>query len=330
MLLIAVGIFLTVGFQVGLGRMRHFVSGSHRKIGVRHRKPSVYAPVVPREETAQEYPTGWPDENEEHALESSSTVETKQRDAEEPYPPLRSQEAALAVEDEMQAQRKRYDDFKAHVDLTDRKDSDGTSGLYNDWDSLFSDDEAPKGMSAAEMKDRAEKSAKAASQAAAFAHQASVAAQIASEATHEAQKAATRAIQASAKCQHALERKAGQAILESYRQAQRAEEEAEKNAQVAAQMAARSVMDEKSSSRSAQKAVKYQDLSRPHGFVNTVKAIQYEVGKTVSDVVHGSLHHGRAFAAAIRDTGDRAFGRVKAWMKPGEGQGSTSAQNTKA
>lgn len=305
------------------------MSGAHRKDRLGHRQPSVYAPVVPREETAQEYPTGWPDENEEHAMESSATVETKSRDAEGSYLPLRSPDAAHAADDEMKAQRKRYDDLKAQVDGIHEKGADRASALYNDWDSLFSDDEAPQGMSVSEMKSRAEKSAKAASQAATFAHQASVAAQIASEATQEAQKAATRAIRASTKCQHALERKAGEAILEASRQAQQAEEVAEKNAQLAAQMAARSVMDEKSSSKSAQKAVKYQDLSRPHGFVNTARAAQYEVRKAVSEVIHGLLYYGRAIIKTLCDTGEMMIGRTKELMRR-SAQGDPSARNTKA
>lgn len=314
------------------------MSGAHRKAGLGHRKPSVYAPVVPREETAQEYPTGWPDENEEHAMESSATVETKSGDIEEPYLPLRGPDAARSAEDEMKAQRKRYDDLKARVDFMDEKGTDGATSSYNDWDSLFSDDEAfanhplgaPRGMSVSEMKSRAEKSAKAASQAATFAHQASVAAQIASEATQEAQKAATRAIQASTKCQHALERKAGEAILESYRQAQKAEEEAEKNAQLAAQMAARSVMDEKSSGKAAKKAVKYQDLSRPHGFVNTAKAAQYEVRKVVLEVIHGFLYYGRAFLKAVQDTGQMVIGKTKGLMIKSGQMDPSARNNTKA
>eukprot|EP00889_Picochlorum_renovo_P001299 jgi/Picre1/28329/NNA_003735.t1 len=94
-------------------------------------------------------------------------------------------------------------------------------------------------------------------------------------------------------------------------------------------MAARSVMDEKSSGKAAKKAVKYQDLSRPHGFVNTAKAAQYEVRKVVLEVIHG-FYIMKAFLKAVARYWADGIGKTKGLMMK-SGQVDPSARNnTKA
>lgn len=296
----------TIVFQMGLRRIKNVsrISKSHHALS---RSSSVYAPVVPKEETAQQYKTGWPDDDiPDHW---SSTVDDGNK------LPLRTPDGNNDLDMALAAQRQQYERLKEQVDgqssSVGRENERGGEGYY-DWDAIFSDDEAPySGITFSEMKDRARKASKAATRAAGYAHQASVAASIATKATNDAQSAAHKAIEAALKSERALERKSGQIIVEAYNAARKAENEAEKNARLAAEMAAKSLMDEKSGTKSSREAIACEDLTRPHGFLNKSKAIWYAVSTGASNLASTIMKAGSFVVAACHDVSVKVVAHAK-------------------
>lgn len=320
-LIILSTVISTVLFQMGLRRIKNVSRISHSRQEL-SRSASVYAPVVPKEETAQQYKTGWPDDIPDRW---SNTIEDQGK------LPLRTPDAASDMDTAISTQRQQYERLKEQVDGSDHADSGRAHGGqetrgYYDWDAIFSDDEAPySGMTLTEMKDRAKKASKSATRAAAYAHQASIAASIATKATHEAQTAAHRAIEAALKSERALERKSGQAIAEAYASVKRAEDNAEKNARVAAEMAAKALLDEKSSIKASRQAVACEDVTRPHGVVNKCRALWYDLSGITLRTVAFTVNAGSVMVSACQEAltkllaqGNSIFGMLKQHLPSGK------------
>ena len=277
-LLIISGILLTIGFQMGLRKMRIFPKISQRRHVSERQYPALYshereygsAGLHPRTQEEPEQARNDAFSDSRFAADSDNKL------------PLRVPEAESALEKSSQIQRTRLDQFNSRVDGGQKPDQEEADGQYYDWDVLFSDEEAPKGISLAEMKDRTEKASYAAAHAQYHAHQASYAAAISTEAAHRAQGAAHEAIRAAMTCEKALKRKSGEAIIEAYHVAKDAEAEAEKAKRKSSEQSAKAVMDEKSCTKAANKAIAYGDLSKPHGIINNLKAFWFDASDIVS------------------------------------------------
>jgi hypothetical protein len=274
-LIVGLTVVSTLVFQVGFRRIHISLKHARTARGLRQRV-KVDAPVVPRNETAEQYPTGWPDTEEDGAW----SVDTIERGSENRLP-LRTPQGEDARKSFVSNQKEKYEDFKNRVDRIGSVSGQREGGELGDeddeyggrWDGFYSDDEAPHAsMSFAEMKDRAKKANSLAARAAAHAHQASIAASIASEACNEAAAAANRALEASFRTDRALERSSGQHIMNIYNEARKAEAVAEERARLAAEMSAKSLIDEYKAGKAGKKAVQMADASRPHGVVNIIRA----------------------------------------------------------
>ena len=307
-LIIVSTVLSTILFQMGFRRIKNVsrITKSSRALN----RSSVYAPVVPKEQTAKRYQTGWPDDTPDHW---SSTVEDDNK------LPLRTPDGENDLDMAIASQRQQYERLKEQVDgnhaSSHGKDNGREGQDFNDWDTIFSDDEAPyTGMSLSEMKDRAKKASKSATRAAGYAHQASIAASIATKASHDAQSAAHRAIEAAMKSERALERKSGQAIVEAYTAARKAEDEAEKNTRVAAEMAAKSLMDEKSGMKASREAIACEDLTKPHGVVNKLQAMWYDVSSIASQTASSIAQAGSYTLSACHNVSLKLTAQAKNFM----------------
>ena len=277
-LLIISGVLLTIGFQIGLRKIRIIPKISQRRHVSERQYPALYshereyssAGLHPRSQEK-------PDQSQNDAFtDSTFTVDGDSK------LPLRIPEAESAIEKSSQIQRMRLDQFNSRVDRGQKSNQEEADGQYYDWDVLFSDDEAPKGISLAEMKDRTEKASYAAAHAQYHAHQASYAAAISTEAAHRAQGAAHEAIRAALTCEKALKRKSGEAIIEAYQAAKDAQAEAEKAKRISSEQSAKAVMDEKSCTKAANKAIACGELSKPHGIINNIKAFWFDASDIAS------------------------------------------------
>lgn len=308
-LIVGMSVISTLFFTHGVGKLKH--SKATREL--RHRV-KVDAPVTPRESTAKKYPTGWSMDDPLHA---SSTVDSTlvgaggRRGADRL--PLRGPEGERLRNEYMEAEREKYEDFKAVVDGIG-KPAEGRAleaeGRFLDLDEedgydMFSDDDYARGsrMTFREMKDRANKASQSASRAAAHAHQASIASAIASEACNEATAAAHRALEASMKIQRALERSSGQHVMEIFETVKKEEAIAERRARTAAEMSAKGLMEEFKAGKDSRRAIAAADASQPHGVVDVAKAWTYDAKAFLSSVAG----HGRTALFGVQSLVKSAF-----------------------
>jgi hypothetical protein len=286
-LIVGLSVISTLFLTHGVGRFKH--SKATRQL---RQRVKVDAPVIPREDTAKKYPTGWPMEDEPSYTSSTMDSGYAERGGiGAARLPLRGPDGDRLRNEYIDAEWEKYEDLKTRVDGIGKPAmaTDGEEGF-----DMYSDDDYAKGsrMTHREMKERANKASESAARAAAHAHQASVASTIASEACNEAAAAAHRALQASMKTQRALERSSGQHIMEIYEAAKKEEAIAERRARVAAEMSARGLMEEFKSGKASKKAVAAADASRPHGLVNLAKAWSYDARAFLSS----AMAHGREAA----------------------------------
>jgi hypothetical protein len=123
----------------------------------------------------------------------------------------------------------------------------------------------PKGMSLAELRERAMAANKAAAASATAAHRAASASALAADAADTAIHAAQQASLAATQCQNALDLRSADAIEEAFNAATAAEEKAEAAARQAAVGAAKAVVSKRDAEKKGEIALKAAELSRPHG-----------------------------------------------------------------
>lgn len=296
-LIASLSVISTLFLTHGVGRFKH--SKATREL---RQRVKVDAPVTPREATAQKYPTGWSMDEPSYASTTVDNSGYAEQRGSAGRLPLRGPDGERARNEYMEAEREKYEDFRAMVDGIGKPTVE--VGREEEGFDMFSDDDYARGsrMTFREMKERANKASESAARAAAHAHQASIASTIASEACNEATAAAHRALQASMKTQRALERSSGQHIMEIYEATKKEEAIAERRARVAAEMSARGMIEEFKAGKASRKAVDAADASRPHGLVNLAKAWSYEARAFLSSVAT----HGREAALQSKTMLQRA------------------------